>query len=107
MIRSRVKNTVKPVLAFSALKLHYTENKMHTATYRDQNTEQCIMAIFKVLTRGEQYIYHEGMLANDREKSFMVATKAEVAFDAYKQNMITLTQRRIGPSVYQYIAIGR
>lgn len=59
----------------------------------------------------ETYIYHEGYLANDREKAGEVKNTAELAMNSERMGVVELYQRRISygmgtsvPPVFHYIA---
>ncbi len=54
--------------------------------------------------RGRKYIYHQGMLAMDREGNPTVKGAAELAMDLALRGLVTLTQRRLSVGGFRYIA---
>ena len=66
-------------------------------------------AFLTLAKRGEMAIYHRGFLARDTRRPHVENTKvrqlAEAAKVANKNGIATLTQRRLGEGVYEYLAI--
>lgn len=56
---------------------------------------------------GGSVVYHMGMLAVDREASEEVKETANIAWKLYENGAVLLTQRKIAPMNYQYIATKR
>jgi hypothetical protein len=56
-------------------------------------------------------VYHTGQLANDREYSPEVNTRANIAMDAFRRGEVHLLQRRIGgkgaSARYEYLKVPR
>jgi hypothetical protein len=56
---------------------------------------------------GECCVYYCGDLANDRLRSAEVAGIADAYLEAADDDRVLLSQRRIGPSLYEYRAVRR
>lgn len=55
--------------------------------------------------RGEQFIYHTGNLAIDRQKTSIIDEAASLALDLYLKGSVELCQRRVAKNIYDYIAV--
>lgn len=59
---------------------------------------------------GQAIVYHTGSLMYDKLRGAQFQTVFGVAktmWDAYERGQVTLVQRKLGPLVYEYIAIKR
>jgi hypothetical protein len=59
---------------------------------------------------GERLIYHVGSLMYDRIRGPAFGTvhgAAQAAWEAHTRGEVTLVQHKVGPNVYEYIAIKR
>ena len=64
-------------------------------------------AVVRALRSKQRVVYYEGDLAVDREKDKGLAALAEELYNAQLAGLICLTQRRLGPGRFAYIATGR
>lgn len=54
--------------------------------------------------RGEEYIYHTGLLAKDRRENDILNKVANNALDGYQRGSIDLFQRRVSKYICEYVA---
>lgn len=54
--------------------------------------------------RGHVFVYHIGMLPNDRERDWEVDQVAQEAWSVAEAGEVLLTQRRLESGKYEYIA---
>lgn len=54
--------------------------------------------------RGDEYVYHTGLLAKDRKENDVLNKAASNALEWYQKGLIDLFQRRVGKYSCEYIA---
>lgn len=71
----------------------------------DRDTEASTKAAIRAMVRGERVTYHTGDLATDRSRDPFVGGKAAAYLAASDDGKVILSQRRLGPSNYEYTAV--
>lgn len=73
-------------------------------------TRVTFLSALSAARKGEKIIYHTGWLMTDRRfgPTFdRVHAVATAAMEAWNDARVHLVQRRLGPNVYEYIAVKR